>query len=243
MENGEKPLPAYAVSKVTYLQSTGELFRGGRRRRWWFFWLGLLFFLVEELNEIGEGSHWLFAFFLGLGNRLEFLRFGRRALDRGRVSGPIAAALITAAAIGSWWTFTMGRGTGTGRLSTALIRRTAALLRLPRRTRGALFARTLLLGRAVLLLRPWLLVATLSRLPFAWRPGWTFRAGGDRGERDAAAIFINIDDPDLEHVADADDFVWIANEAVGEAADVDEAAVRQANIDEDAEIDDVEDRA
>ena len=54
---------------------------------------------------------------------------------------------------------------------------------------------------------------------------------------------IDIDDPDLEHVADADDFVRIANEAVGQAADVHQAAVGQADIDEDAEIDDVEDRA
>ena len=71
----------------------------------------------------------------------------------------------------------------------------------------------------------------------------TLAAGGDRGERNAAAVLIDIDDPDLQHVADADDFVRIANEAVGQAADVHQAAVGQADIDEDAEIDDVEHRA
>ena len=70
-----------------------------------------------------------------------------------------------------------------------------------------------------------------------------FGAGSDGRERNAAAILIDIDDPDLQHVADADHFVRIVDVPIGQPADVHQAAIGQADIDEDAEIDDVQHRA
>jgi hypothetical protein len=43
-------------------------------------------------------------------------------------------------------------------------------------------------------------------------------AGSDRGERDAAAVLIDFDDPNLQHVADSDDLVRVLDVPVGQAA-------------------------
>jgi hypothetical protein len=157
------------------------------------------------------------------------------------VSGPVAAALVAAAAtIGARGPIAL-RGADAGGLRPALIRRAAALLRLTGRAR-----RALLLGRTILLWRARLLIAALpiaAWLPFArwaWRP---FAARSDRGERDATAIFIDIDNPDFEHIAYADYFVWIANKAVGQPANVHQATVGEADIDEYAEVNDIENGA
>jgi hypothetical protein len=69
---------------------------------------------------------------------------------------------------------------------------------------------------------------------------WAFGAGLDRRERNAAALLIDVDDPHLEHIPNADDLVRIADIAVGQPADMHQAAVRESDIDERAEIDDVE---
>src|SRR5262245_4010880 len=141
------------------------------------------------------------------------------------VFGPAAAALVAATAAGrTRRALALGRRADAGRRRAALLLLQAAL-RLAGRTRWALLLLgALLVARAVFFARR------------SWRP---LGAGRNRGERDAAAGLIDIDDPHFEHVANADDFVRIANEAVGQAADVHQAAVGQADIDEDAEIDDV----
>jgi hypothetical protein len=141
--------------------------------------------------------------------------------------GPPAPLIAPATAIGArgaiitrWWT-------RANRLQTALLLRGALGPGLPW---GAL-------------LLWWTLLLGLPLLLFAWRAGRALAAGGNGSERDAAAILIDIHDPDFEDIANSDDLVRVANETVGQAADVDQAAVGQADIDEDSEIDDVENRA
>ena len=75
---------------------------------------------------------------------------------------------------------------------------------------------------------------------------WRRSAGGarrDHGQGNAATGFVNFQNPNFDNVTDGDDIVRIANVLVGELADVHEAAVVQTNIDERAEIHDVEDAA
>ncbi len=83
-------------------------------------------------------------------------------------------------------------------------------------------------------------LARTSGSTFAWRTRRLFTPGSNRGERDAAAVFVDFDDPHLQHVAHADDFVRIADVAIGEPADMNQAAVGQTDIDEHAEVDHVE---
>ena len=63
------------------------------------------------------------------------------------------------------------------------------------------------------------------------------------GEGDAVALEIDFDDGDLDFLADFDDFRGVADEVVGELADVDEAVLMDADIDEGAEGGDVGDDA
>ncbi len=75
---------------------------------------------------------------------------------------------------------------------------------------------------------------------------WTprpFRAGPDHGQRHPAALLIDLHHPDVYDIAHCHDFVWIADEAVRESADMHQSAVVHADIDEAAKIDDVEHRA
>ncbi len=102
-------------------------------------------------------------------------------------------------------------------------------LRLARGPRGALL-RWALISRAAI--GRSLLVAGLA-----------LGAGGDGGERNAATRLIDIDDPDLEYVADTDDLVRVADETVRQTTDVNEAAIGEADIQENAKIDDIEDCA
>ena len=75
------------------------------------------------------------------------------------------------------------------------------------------------------------------------RPPRTFRAGPDHRQRHSPPLLVDLHHPDMHGIAHRHDLVRIADEAVGHAADVDQAAVVHADIDEAAEIDDVQDRA
>ncbi len=66
------------------------------------------------------------------------------------------------------------------------------------------------------------------------------RSGSDHRERHAAAALIDLEHPDLNDVADRDDFMRIANITIRHLAHVDKSAVVQANIDEGTEIDHVQ---
>jgi hypothetical protein len=58
-----------------------------------------------------------------------------------------------------------------------------------------------------------------SRLASWWtRP---FGAGLDHRQRDAAAFFIDGENPDFDHIAHRNHFVWIADETVGQVAHMD----------------------
>jgi hypothetical protein len=130
------------------------------------------------------------------------------------MGGSIATALVAAAtAKMTRWAVALRRSADAGRLSAPLVGRAATLLGLPRRTR-----RPLLLRRTVLLLGSRLLIsvrAFAAWLSFAGRTRRSFRARSNRSERNTPPIFIDIDDPDFQHVAHADDFVRVANEAIG----------------------------
>lgn len=141
---------------------------------------------------------------------------------------PAAALVAPAAAIGPRRTVVSGRRTGADGLRPALLLPSALGLRLSRWA-----WRALLLWWALLLGGP---------LLFPRRARRSLAPGRDGGERYAAAILIDIDHPHLEHIADTDDLMRIANKAVCQAADMHQAAVGQTNIDEHAEINNVEDR-
>ena len=142
---------------------------------------------------------------------------------------PTAPLIAPAATIGPWraivsWWWTYADG-----LRPAMLLPSTLGLGLSRRAwRSRLLRRALLLGRTLF---------------FARRPRRTFAAWCDGSERNAAAILIDIDDPDFEHIANADDLVRVAYETVSQAADVDKATIGQADINEHAEIHDVENRA
>jgi hypothetical protein len=72
---------------------------------------------------------------------------------------------------------------------------------------------------------------------------WTLAAGLDRRERNASPSLIDVDNPNLEHVADTDHLVRIADVAIGQPADVDQTAFSQTEIDECAKVDHVQHRA
>ena len=72
------------------------------------------------------------------------------------------------------------------------------------------------------------------------RPLLAFRTRFNRGERHSPPPLIDLHHPQLEHVAHADHLVRIADEAIGQAADVNQAAVGEPDIDERSEIDHVE---
>ena len=79
-----------------------------------------------------------------------------------------------------------------------------------------------------------------------WRPALrrlALGAGRDHRQRHAAALLVHRQHPDRHHVADRHHVVGALDVAVGHLADVDQAAVLQADVDEGAEIDDVQHRA
>src|SRR5437870_784001 len=57
----------------------------------------------------------------------------------------------------------------------------------------------------------------------------TLSTGGNGCERDAAAGFVDLDHPDLEDVSDADHLVRVFDKPVRQAANVDKAAVGEAD--------------
>ena len=203
--------------------------RDGRRHdvvvRFW-----LLFFLVHESLKIGKRPQGLFSFLHCFGEGLDLFGLGRRPVDSLGVLLilPAAALVAPAAAIGPRRTVVSGRRTGADGLRPALLLPSALGLRLSRWA-----WRALLLWWALLLGGP---------LLFPRRARRSLAPGRDGGERYAAAILIDIDHPHLEHIADTDDLMRIANKAVCQAADMHQAAVGQTNIDEHAEINNVEDR-
>ena len=66
---------------------------------------------------------------------------------------------------------------------------------------------------------------------------------GFHGERDAVALEIDLHDGDMDFLADLDDFRGVADEVIGELADVDEPVLMDADIHERAEGGDVGDDA
>ena len=84
------------------------------------------------------------------------------------------------------------------------------------------------------------------RRPCAFRRARRLRALGARGnhrQRHAAPRLVDLVHPDLDDVADRHHFVRIADILVGQLADVHQARVVQADVDERAEIDHVQHRA
>ena len=75
---------------------------------------------------------------------------------------------------------------------------------------------------------------------FGLAPFAAARAGSDHRERDAAAALIDLEHPDLDDVADGDDFMRIANITIRHLAHVNQPAVVQADIDERTEIDHIQ---
>src|SRR5581483_3845910 len=69
------------------------------------------------------------------------------------------------------------------------------------------------------------------------------RAGLDHRERDAPTIVIDRQHPYSHHIADRNHLVRILDIPVSQLADVHEATVFEADIDERAEIDHVQDRS
>src|SRR5581483_8847866 len=100
--------------------------------------------------------------------------------------------------------------------------------------------RTLLRGSLLLLIGTPLLRPLIARALFTWRARRPFGPRWNSGERNAAARLIDVNHPNLQHVADTDDFVRVPNEAVSEPANVHQAAVGEPDIDEYAEIDHVQ---
>src|SRR5262249_44948894 len=127
------------------------------------------------------------------------------------------------------------------RRTIAVLRRSCADCRRPALI-FILWGRAALLRTAAALTLPWRARGTLLLL-FPRPALRAFAARPKRRQGDAAPRFVDLDDPPLQHVAHADDFVRVLDEAVGQAADVHQAAVGEADIDEHAEIDDVQHRA
>ena len=108
-------------------------------------------------------------------------------------------------------------------------RRSRRALRLAMRTRRTPFARGGRLTR-----RPALRLAPPKMRLRLFRPRWNHR------QRYATPCFVNFQHPHLHNVAHRNNLVRIADIAIGKLADMDQAAVVQADIDESAEINDVE---
>ena len=105
--------------------------------------------------------------------------------------------------------------------------------------------RTIALRAASRLLVTCLLAGCLSligRTAFAPRgSALPLRAGTDHRQGDSPPLLVNLHYPDLNDITHGHDFMRIANETVGQATNVHQAAVVHADIDETAEIDHVED--
>ena len=63
------------------------------------------------------------------------------------------------------------------------------------------------------------------------------------GQADAAAFLVDVEDGDFDDVADGDDFGGVLDILTADLRDVDEAVLVDADVDEDAEVDDVADGA
>ena len=173
--------------------------------------------VAEELGQVAEGPHRLFAGFHAFGDGDD--RFGwclgpvfwlRRSLASGR-------------------TLSSGRAFATGRpLGTRRSARLASLC-------GLLGSRALrsIAGAGLVGFR--LLAAAFSAGALCARL--------DHGQRHATALFIHTQHPNLDDVAHGDHFVRIADETVGQLADVDQSAVVHSDVDERPEVHHVEDRA
>ena len=120
--------------------------------------------------------------------------------------------------------------------ATATRRPSAPLATLTLATRRAHLAPLLALASAAA-------AATTTTTPAAAGTAGSLRAGRHHGERDALSLAVDAQNPDGHDVAHADDVVRAADVAVGELADVDEAGVLEADIDEGAEVDHVQDGA
>lgn len=83
-----------------------------------------------------------------------------------------------------------------------------------------------------------------ARSTFASRTArWTRPSRIDHGKRHPPSLHVHVENPGRDNVSDTDDVVWAANESIGDFADVNEAAVLEADIDEDPKVDHVEDRS
>jgi hypothetical protein len=65
-------------------------------------------------------------------------------------------------------------------------------------------------------------------------PWWPcFRRTGRKcGKSDSASLLINIDHPDLDHITDLNDFMWVLNEVTRQAADVNQTAAVRTDLSE-----------
>ncbi len=113
-----------------------------------------------------------------------------------------------------------------------LARRPAALLAL---VAALLLARTTFAAGLTLSRGPLSLLVFLGAIPTVFARA--FGARFDGGQRDAPPVLVDIDHPDLDYVAHGHLVVRVADKAVGQAANVDQAALGQANVDKGAKID------
>jgi len=58
------------------------------------------------------------------------------------------------------------------------------------------------------------------------------RTGRKCGKSNSASLLINIDHPDLDHITDLNDFMWVLNEVTRKPADVNQTAAVRADLSE-----------
>src|SRR5262245_24613136 len=121
-------------------------------------------------------------------------------------------------------------------------RRTGSLLRRLSGAGGCRFALSCSsrLGRAMRSRRT--TVATPGLLRLLATPGLrrTLRARLEHRQGNATTLLVDFDHPHADDIADRHDFVRIADELVGQAADVHQPAVFQSDVDEGPKVDHVE---
>lgn len=112
-----------------------------------------------------------------------------------------------------------------------------SLLLIPATARRSAFRVPRLFPRRGVLHRPTLKSGTSSV-----RARWTLRSRLDHRQRNPPTLPIDGQDPHGDDIADRDQFVRAADISIGQLRNMDESTVFKTDVDEDAEIDDVEHR-
>jgi hypothetical protein len=81
----------------------------------------------------------------------------------------------------------------------------------------------------------------LGRTLTAWWTLWlAFHTRSNHRQRNSLAVHVDVDHPNINHIADAANLMRAADVAVRHLADVNQTAVLQADIDEHTEVDHIE---